>query len=223
MTQPRLILASNSPRRRQMLAWTGWAFETDAADLNEDPLPGEPPGEYVSRLAGEKARTVAQRYAGEPVFILAADTTVADGPDLLGKPANAHEARSMLRRLRGRTHQVYTALALMDVQNAVLMQDLCVCQVSMRPYSDAEIEDYIQSGDPFDKAGGYAIQHADFLPVVDFGGCFASVMGLPLCHLQRIAARVNVVPPQNVPRNCQNNLNYSCPIWQAVLNGETVG
>ncbi len=223
MTQARLILASNSPRRRQMLGWTGWAFELEAADLNEDPLPGEPPGEYVLRLAGEKARKVANRYAGEPVMVLAADTTVADGSDILGKPADAAEARAMLRRLRGRTHQVYTALALMDVRRSLLAQDVCVSQVPMRQYSDVEMEEYIQSGDPFDKAGAYAIQHPRFRPVVNFGGCFASVMGLPLCHLQRLAVRLDLTPPQDIPHQCQSNLKYSCPIWQAVLNGEPVG
>lgn len=223
MTQPRLILASNSPRRRQILAWTGWAFEMDAADLNEDPLPGEPPAAYVSRLAAEKARAVAEKYRGQAVIVLAADTTVADGAELLGKPGDAAEARSMLRRLRGRTHQVYTALALMDVQRAGLVQDLCVSQVPMREYTDEEIEAYILSGDPFDKAGGYAIQHPGFRPVVHFKGCFASVMGLPLCHLQRMAARLNLHPPQDVPQTCQSNLQYPCPIWQAVLNGEALG
>lgn len=223
MTQPRLILASNSPRRRRMLAWTGWAFELDSADLNEDPLPGEPPGEYVLRLAGEKARAVAQRYTAQPVLVLAADTTVADGGEILGKPANAAEARTMLRRLRGRTHQVYTALAMMDVRRALLVQDVCVSNVPMRSYSEAEMEEYIQSGDPFDKAGGYAIQHPRFRPVVDFAGCFASVMGLPLCHLQRTAARLDLTPPQNVPQQCQSHLQYPCPIWQKVLNGESAG
>ncbi len=223
MAQPRLILASNSPRRRQMLGWTGWVFETDAANLNEDPLPGEPPAAYVSRLAAEKARAVAARYTGEPVFVLAADTTVSEGGSLLGKPADAEEARAMLRRLRGRTHQVYTALALMDVQRAVLVQDVCVSQVPMRNYSDEEMEAYIRSGDPFDKAGGYAIQDAGFQPVIDFNGCFASVMGLPLCHLQRLAARLGLIPPQDIPQTCQSNLQYSCPIWQAVLNGASLG
>ncbi len=223
MAQPRLILASNSPRRRQMLAWTGWAFEVDAADLNEEPLPGEPPAEYVLRLAGEKARTVAEHYSGQPVVVLAADTTVADGSQLLGKPADTDEARAMLRRLRGRTHQVYTALALMDVQRSALAQDVCVSQVPMRNYSDEEIEAYIGSGDPFDKAGGYAIQHAQFRPVIHFSGCFASVMGLPLCHLQRLAARLDLLPTRDVPQTCQSNLQYPCPIWQAVLNGESLG
>ncbi len=223
MAQPRLILASNSPRRSQLLAWSGWAFELDPANLNEDPLPGEPPAEYVLRLAGEKARAVAVRYTGEPAVVLAADTTVADGGSILGKPADAAEARAMLRRLRGRTHQVYTAVALMDVRRALLVQDVCISHVPMRHYTDAEIEEYIQSGDPFDKAGAYAIQHPRFRPVVEFGGCFASVMGLPLCHLQRLAARLDLTPPQDVPRACQSNLKYACPIWQAVLNGESVG
>jgi MAF protein len=205
-----------------MMVWTGWEFFVNAAGINEDPLPGEHPAAYVTRLAAQKARAVAnQRPDGG--FILAADTTVADNGQILGKPANAAEARRMLVGLRGRIHQVYTALALLDTRSGVLRQDACVSLVAMRNYSDEEIERYILSGDPFDKAGGYAIQHAGFQPVEGFGGCIASVMGFPLCHLTRLARQFALTPPQDAARACQSNLEYACPVSAAVLRGEDAG
>lgn len=216
------LLASNSPRRQQMISWTGWPFAVQPADLDESRLPGEPPADYVLRLAIAKARAVAEQTESSQV-ILAADTIVVDGDDLLGKPASPEEARQMLTRLRGRTHQVYTALALYDSVTQMLETDLCVSQVPMRAYTNEEIEAYIATGDPLDKAGAYAIQHAEFHPVEGFAGCYASVMGLPLCHLMRTARFFGVEPLRDVPAECQTNLNYDCPISAAVLRGEDVG
>lgn len=222
MVQPVLTLASQSPRRRQMLAWTGLEHTVHPADLDESRLPEESPCEYVARLAAAKARVTALQ-TGSAGLILAADTIVADGDTLLGKPANAQEAREMLLRLRGRTHQVYTALALLEADTQKLYEDRCVSQVNMRDYSTEEIETYIMSGDPMDKAGGYAIQNGSFHPVVNFQGCFASVMGLPLCHLVRTLKKIGVIPPLNVPQTCQAQLGYDCPISTAILNGENAG
>lgn len=205
-----------------MMAWMGWDFLVDAADLNEDALPGEAPAAYVTRLAAQKARAVAALHPGGGL-ILAADTTVADGERILGKPGDAAEARAMLVSLRGRAHQVYTALALLDTRSGMLRQELCVSQVAMRNYTDEDIEGYIHSGDPFDKAGGYAIQHPEFHPVEDFGGCFASVMGFPLCHLTRLARRFDLNPPQDAALTCQSNLEYACPVSAAILRGEDAG
>ena len=217
-----LLLASNSPRRQQMISWTGWTFAVQPADLDESRLPGEPPADYVLRLASAKARAVAEQTESSQV-ILAADTIVVDGDDLLGKPASPEEAHQMLVRLRGRTHQVYTALALFDSVTQMLETDLCVSQVPMRAYTDEEIEAYVATGDPLDKAGAYAIQHAEFHPVEGFVGCYASVMGLPLCHLVRTARFFGVEPLSDVPAECQSNLNYDCPITAAVLRGEQAG
>jgi MAF protein len=186
MAQPIFLLASNSPRRQQMISWTGWTFSIRPAELDESQLPGELPADYVLRLAVAKARAAAEQTESSQV-ILAADTIVADGDDLLGKPASPEAARQMLERLHGRIHQVYTALALYDPVTQMLETDLCVSQVPMRAYTDEEIEAYVTTGDPLDKAGAYAIQHADFHPVEGFAGCYASVMGLPLCHLVRTA------------------------------------
>lgn len=216
------VLASNSPRRQQMISWTGWTFTVNPADIDERQLPGELPADTVVRLAVAKARLVAEQTKTDS-FVLAADTLVADGEEQLGKPANAEAAGEMLRRLRGRTHQVYTGLALLDPVTQMLETDLCVSDVPMREYTDAEIDAYVDSGDPLDKAGAYAIQNPDFHPVDVFGGCFASVMGLPLCHLTRTARYFGMEPLTDVPAACQLNLNYHCPISAAVLRGEKAG
>src|SRR5574340_528589 len=222
MTPPSFLLASNSPRRRQMISWTGWTLTACPADLDESPLPGESPADYVSRLAVDKARAVASQ-AGDGQIILAADTIVADGADLLGKPSSPADARRMLINLRGRTHQGYTALALLDPASGRLETDLCVTQVPMRAYTDQEIDNYVAGGDPLDKAGAYAIQHTGFHPVEHFSGCQASVMGLPLCHLVRTARLFGIEPASDVPGVCQLNLHYNCPISAAVLRGEQTG
>lgn len=220
MMIPDLILASNSPRRRQLLAWTGWQFTVSAVEIDETPLPAEAPATYVARLAHAKGQARA-KTAPPGSWVLAADTIVADGDHLLGKPAGPAEARGMLRRLRGRTHQVFTALALIETGSERSAFDLCQANVPMRLYSDAEIETYITGGDPLDKAGAYAIQHAGFHPVENFHGCYACVMGLPLCHLTRTLGRLGVTPSNDIPAVCQANLGYTCPVYPAILRGET--
>jgi MAF protein len=205
-----------------LLALTGWKFAVSPADIDESPLPGEAPADYVLRLAKGKARAAAAQV-GPGQVVLAADTTVADGQALLGKPADHHEAVTMLQQLRGRVHQVYTALAIHAPDSGDLFTDLCASNVPMRAYTSAEIEAYATTGDPLDKAGAYAIQHAGFHPVEGFGGCFASVMGLPLCHLTRTLKNMGITPRVDVPTACQNHLGYTCPVFQSVLNGENVG
>ncbi len=104
-----------------------------------------------------------------------------------------------------------------------LITDLCVTDVPMRNYSDEEIEAYVLSGDPLDKAGAYAIQHREFHPVENMKGCYASVMGLPLCHLIRVLQRMGVYPGADIPAACQSLLQYQCPVSPAILRGELVG
>ena len=216
------LLASNSPRRREMLAWTGWDFRVLPANLDESRLPAEPPDGYVLRLADSKAHAMLAQAAPDEL-VLAADTIVVDGEQLLGKPEDPAAAIKMLKQLRGRTHRVYTALAISDPHERITRQDLCVSQVPMRSYSDQEIEVYVQSEDPLDKAGAYAIQNEAFHPVEGFRGCFASVMGLPLCHLARSMGKIGVNPPVDIPQTCQAHLDYDCPVFRAVLRGETAG
>jgi predicted house-cleaning NTP pyrophosphatase (Maf/HAM1 superfamily) len=126
----------------------------------------------------------------------------------------------MLERLRARTHQVYTALTVVHTGNNLIFADLACTDVPMRAYSDAEMQAYIDSGDPFDKAGGYAIQHAGFHPAEALSGCYANVVGLPLCHLTRTLTKLGIEPAGNVPENCQHTLGYDCPVFEQVLQGE---
>lgn len=185
-----LILASNSPRRKQIVSLGGWPFQVIPAHIDEAVLAQETPVEYVSRLAQGKARAVAAgihpALSTEARVILAADTAVVDGDLILGKPVDTADARHILRRLRGRTHQVFTALAALRLADGQWLTDWCQTAVRMRSYSDLELEDYLASGDAFDKAGAYAIQHHGFHPVAEIGGCFTNVMGLPLCRVKHL-------------------------------------
>jgi septum formation protein len=216
MLRPNLHLASNSPRRRQLLSWAGWTFDTLPANVDESLHPGEVPDRYVLRLAESKARACAAPDG----LVIAADTTVADGERILGKPAGPAEAREMLSSLRGREHQVYTALAVLNTASGQLEMDVCRSGVSMRAYNDAEIEDYIASGDPFDKAGAYAIQNQSFHPVEGFQGCYANVMGLPLCRLALLLERFGLHAPQQARVVCHANLGYDCPVFQKIVKDD---
>lgn len=197
-------------------------FTVMVSNADESQRSFETPSEYVLRLAESKARAVAEQAHPEHI-VIGADTSVVDGSDILGKPADMTEAAAMLRRLRGHTHQVYTGIAALRVRDGKLVTDLCVTDVPMRDYSDAEIEGYVLTGDPLDKAGAYAIQHPRFKPVASMAGCFAGVMGLPLCHLLRTLRQLEVAPAADVPSNCQSYLDYQCPVSRAILRGEDVG
>lgn len=126
----------------------------------------------------------------------------------------------MLRRLRGRTHQVYTGIALFRPADGLLLKDLCVTDVPMRDYSDEEIAAYVETGDPLDKAGAYAIQHPQFQPVAKLRGCFASVMGLPVCHTIRLMRQLDIQPVTDFFLPCEALLEYQCPVSNAILSGD---
>ncbi|HSS98435.1 MAG TPA: Maf family protein [Terriglobales bacterium] len=175
-----LVLASSSPRRKKLLSLTGLPFEVRPADINEDVHEKEEPQPYVIRLAEEKAAAVAHQIAGEDVLVLAADTTVAQDGVILGKPADAIEAKKILTELRGRSHVALTGITIMRSSDGATLTDLAETQVPMRNYSNEEIDAYVATGDPLDKAGSYAIQNAQFHPVENMQGCFANVAGLPL-------------------------------------------
>ncbi len=215
-----VILASNSPRRRELLTLTGWSFSSRPANIDETPRPGEKPAAYVTRLAQEKALACAMDGTG---LVLAADTIVVFEDRLLGKPVDSDDARRMLEALRAKKHRVMTAISLLDLATGRLENELCVSIVPMRRYSDSEIDKYVMSGDPLDKAGGYAIQHAGFHPVGNFQGCFASVMGLPLCHLKRLAARYSLTVSNSMVSDCERANRYDCPIHNLVEQGAIVG
>ncbi len=214
----KLILASNSPRRAELLSLLDWPFHVIPADINEDRQPEESPVDYVRRLAHQKAEAVAPF---KDALIIAADTIVVDEDEFLGKPVDEEDARRMLTQLRGRVHQVYTGIALIDSQTRESFVDVCRTDVPMRHYSDAEMETYIASGDPMDKAGAYAIQHDEFLPVEGLTGCFASVMGLPLCHLTVGLRSLGYDVTHKLPERCQMLLGYDCPCFEAILDKES--
>ena len=222
MSKPLLVLASNSPRRRELLALGGWTFHVRPTEVDESLHPGEAPGNYVLRLAESKARACAAS-AHPDLIILAADTAVVDADEVLGKPRDESEAAGMLDRLRGHIHQVYTGIAALRLSDGMLVTDLCVTDVPMRNYDDGAIEAYIASGDPLDKAGAYAIQHHGFHPVESLAGCYASVMGLPLCHLTRSLRKYDIVPATDIAVECQSALEYACPIFAGVLHGDMLG
>lgn len=217
-----ILLASNSPRRRELISLGNWSFSISVSNVDESLRAGETPGDYVRRLADSKARA-AIGNAGPEHIIVAADTAVVDDDMILGKPKDMADAAQMLQRLRGHTHQVYTGLSVLEMKNGRSINEVCVTDVPMRNYSDEEISLYVQTGDPLDKAGAYAIQHARFQPVENMGGCFASVMGLPLCHLTRALRKLHVTPDADIPNNCQTYLHYQCPVSHAILRGEQVG
>jgi septum formation protein len=185
-----LVLASASPRRRELLAQVGFTFEVHPANIPEDPLPGEDPIAYVTRLAREKAEAVfsqlcpaneaAERegLAAQALAVLGADTTVTLDNHILGKPDDAADAMRMLRLLAGRTHRVITGVALVTARRIEVAAE--VTAVRFLALSDEEIAAYVATGEPMDKAGAYAIQGraARWIPRIE--GCYFNVVGLPL-------------------------------------------
>ncbi|MDX2139504.1 MAG: Maf family protein [Chloroflexota bacterium] len=244
------VLASGSPRRRELLASLGIAFTVIKPDIDETQRAGEAPLDYVRRLSIEKAQTVATNLtplksrsevsrtplrlrrpsaerkegdggevdevvvlAADTVVILAADTIGVLQGDILGKPVDADDARAMLRRLRGRDHVVCTALTMvypgagrihpapttamsLKAEHVLpILTELTLTTVTMRDYSDAEIDAYIATGDPFDKAGSYAIQHEGFRPVTRIDGSYSNVVGLPLETLREMLTKIGYFIP----------------------------
>lgn len=210
--RPRLLLASQSPRRRELLALLGLPFEAAAPEVVETPQAGESPAALVVRLSESKAHAVFSSGT-----TIACDTVVALDAELLGKPRDPAEAIAMLRRLRERPHTVYSAITLVDAPTGRTLRELAETQVVMRAYSDAEVKAYVASGDPLDKAGAYAVQHTGFHPVARLQGCYANVMGLPLCHLTRCLHAWGIEPTQPVPAACQAHTGHRCTVYTAIL------
>jgi septum formation protein len=218
-----LILASNSPRRKQLLALGGYEFKIAAAHVDETPLAMEKARPYVLRLAETKARAVASQMDVDCI-IIGADTTVVDQneqgiEEILGKPESEQEAANMLTRLRSRTHQVLTAVAILDSRSGMLHSEVCSTDVTMRDYTDEEMRVYIESCDPMDKAGAYAIQHAGFNPVKSLTGCYPNVVGLPLCSVARVLETFGIPRKSDITSHCQENLQTPCRVYTQSLQG----
>lgn len=208
----RLVLASGSPRRQQFLRELGLDFEVQVADIDETPNTGEAPIALAARLATAKACAVAERLdpAGGVYVIIAADTVVALGNQLLGKPVDAAEATHMLTRLRDREHEVHTSVSVLCWPGGEQQTWVNTTQVQMRNYHDTEIAAYVATGDPLDKAGAYAIQHPDFAPVCALRGCMSGVIGLPLGDLRTLLANARVELATAVAPVCRRQTHFPC-------------
>jgi septum formation protein len=182
-----ILLASASPRRSELLRQIGVDHVVRPIEIDESTLPGEAPAAYVLRLADAKARALRDRLPkGERRPILAADTTVALDGAILGKPRDAGEARSMLERLSGRTHQVHTAVSVLH--EAVASARLSTSDVTLRPLSSREIDWYWRTGEALDKAGAYAVQGHAAVFIRHISGSYSGVMGLPLFETWELLA-----------------------------------
>lgn len=192
---PHLVLASASPRRRELLAQIGVRHRVMPADIDERLLEDEAPADYVRRLALAKARAVCPQADGLPV--IGADTTVAVGGNILGKPTNRAQGLAMLAQLSGRRHEVYSGVALVGAREAVTV---AVSRVIFRTISAEERAAYWATGEPVDKAGAYAIQGQGAIFVASLEGSYSGVMGLPLFETAKLlsAAGIPVLQPRCV-------------------------
>jgi septum formation protein len=187
-----VVLASQSPRRRDLLDLIGIRHSVRPADVDESVRDGEAPDAYTERLAREKARAVA---ALEPhAYVVAADTTVVIDDEILGKPADAAEARAMVRRLAGRTHEVYTGMAVRHEDGGAVREASAVerVRVTFRALDDAEIAAYVATGEPMDKAGAYGIQGYGATIVERIDGDYFAVMGLSLVRTVALLRRIGL-------------------------------
>ena len=186
-----MILASNSPRRRELLRNAGFDFDVRPSGVEESRLPHESPEDFTRRLARDKALDVARQSEAESL-VLGADTVVAVDGEILEKPVDAADAARMLRTLSGRTHRVITALCLIRAPERVLAWRHETTSVTFRKLTDEEIKHYVASGEPFDKAGGYAIQGlaSRFVPRVE--GCYFNVVVLPIPLLYEIVKSITI-------------------------------
>jgi septum formation protein len=192
MTNPQLYLASKSPRRRELLEQIRVRYAVITAELEEMPFPGETPEDYVVRVALDKARAGRELVPGVPMLpVLGADTVVVVDGLILGKPEDPQDAAAMLRRLSGRTHGVLSAVAVVGREERTALN---ASEVSFREISDSEIRAYWNTGEPADKAGGYAIQGLGALFVSGLRGSYSGVMGLPLYETAELLAAEAIRP-----------------------------
>lgn len=179
---PRIILASGSPRRSEIMASVGWEFEKSVPDVDESVIAGESPENYVKRLAGEKALAVARSHPGQ--IILAADTTVVIDGEIIGKPEDHEDARLMIRRLSGNWHDVLTGVAV--ARNGFEKIGMQRTRVKFAKMTEAEIDFLVERGDPLDKAGAYAVQAQAALFIEGIEGDYWNVVGLPVSLVYRL-------------------------------------
>lgn len=209
ISEPSIILASESQRRREIIRALDAVVEIVPSGIDERSAgPSERAEEYVASIAASKADAVAAN-SRVGSLVIGADTSVVLGERILGKPEDEEEAWAMLTSLRGRSHRVVTAV--MVVCDGMAASSVTSSDVVMREYSGVEMEAFIESGEPFDKAGGYAIQDEGFAPVSRLSGCYLNVVGFPLCEVMRLMSELEVdvrlKPDWRAPERCPNE----CP------------
>ena len=187
----RLILASKSPRRYELLKQMGFDFDVIPSRIEEDFVPEEPPEQHVIQLAEAKALEVGNRYPDR--WVIAADTIVYINGSIFGKPKNREEALEMLRRLSGQEHWVLTGFSVRHLGKGIGDQEAVQTAVKVKTLNSVEMEWYIQTGEPFDKAGGYAIQGVGSFMIESIRGSYTNVVGLPLCELIQMLSRLGAI------------------------------
>lgn len=192
-----------------MLAWLGLSAGLTHADVDETPHNGEPPFATAARLAVVKVHAV--KPTDNNVWILGADTVVDLDGVSLGKPVDPDEAHTLLRQLRERSHAVHTVAALYHPRTQQVYTRCVTSTVQMRAYTDTEIEAYVHTRDPMDKAGAYAIQNRAFRPVTHVDRCYANVVGFPLCAIKALLEAVGLALAIDIPELCLAHFDYACP------------
>lgn len=191
----RFLLASQSPRRRQLLGLCGYPFDALNADVDEGSVSDPDPVQDCIQTARLKSEAVLHSLSPslhERTIVIAADTIVTLDGRILGKPRDEQDATNMLTALRSRVHEVHTGVTIVDVSSGLQILSCHSANVRMRPYTEQEISIYVASGDPLDKAGAYAIQHPVFRPVEALEGCYLGVMGLSICHLLQVFEQLDL-------------------------------
>lgn len=203
----RIILGSQSPRRRQLIQLLGLDVDVRSAEVDEESVSGATPAEDALVTAQLKVAAIVAELQAEGAsdfVVVGSDTNVALGDTILQKPLDEAEASVMLQSLRGVAHQVHTAIVARR-HDGVEASTVSTSDVYMRDYSDGEIAAYIATGDPMDKAGAYAIQHPTFAPVARWEGCFAGIMGLSICTTVRLLRELGVVVDEAIPSACEGD------------------
>ena len=185
------ILASASPRRRELLRSVGLKFKTIPAHVDEDYIKGESPKQHVRRLAQEKALLISQKYP--KAWVLGADTIVVIDGLILGKPKNKTQAKEMLKKLSGREHKVFTGFAVTQIASKVSHSDVVQSTVKFKKISAAELDWYIACDEPYDKAGGYAVQGKGAYFIKSIRGSYTNVIGLPLCEVLETLKKLEAI------------------------------
>ena len=192
MSSHKIVLASASPRRSELLSRVGIEFEVIPSNIPEEPLHGETPSEHVMRLAFQKASEVAG-MAGEGRWVIGSDTVVIIDGEILGKPEDRADAMSMLKKLSGREHKVVTGYSILNISSGKEVKRAVETAVKFKDLADNEIEGYVDSGEPMDKAGAYAIQGLGSFMVEGIVGSYSNVVGLPVCQIVNDLERVGAI------------------------------